>query len=81
MADTTSSSNTSTQMEKGWYALSQYVVDNKINVGLWVTRLFTIIFTVGYIIPIFGYNILSYFFIMSIANRNSINLNHIFYVF
>lgn len=30
------------------------MIDNKINVGLWVTRLFTIIFMIGYLIPIVG---------------------------
>lgn len=49
------SNDSSPQVEKGWPALKQHIVDNKIKFGLWVTRLFTIIFTVGYIIPIFGY--------------------------
>ncbi|KAG7198464.1 hypothetical protein KM043_005846 [Ampulex compressa] len=41
---------------KRWptHQAQQHVIDNKIKVGLWVTRLFTIIFTIGYIIPIFG---------------------------
>ncbi|XP_077264926.1 transmembrane protein 33-containing Krueppel homolog 2 isoform X1 [Temnothorax americanus] len=61
MVDTASSgsSDSSPQVEKGWPALKQHIIDNKIKFGLWVTRLFTLIFTVGYIIPIFGnpYNI------------------------
>ncbi|KAK9294642.1 hypothetical protein QLX08_010806 [Tetragonisca angustula] len=60
MADTsTTPGDNSVHMEKGWFALRQHIIDNKIKVGLWVTRLFTIIFTIGYIIPIFGnsYNI------------------------
>lgn len=65
MADTTSATpeDTSVHMEKGWFALKQHIIDNKIKVGLWVTRLFTLIFTIGYIIPIFGYVVTSYFII------------------
>ncbi|KYN06932.1 Protein Kr-h2, partial [Cyphomyrmex costatus] len=53
------SSDSSPQVEKGWPALKQHIIDNKIKFGLWLTRLFTILFTFGYIIPIFGnpYNI------------------------
>lgn len=56
MADArTGSTTNSPQIEKGWPALRQHIIDNKIKVGSWVTRLFTILFTIGYIIPIFGY--------------------------
>lgn len=58
MADTASSN--SVHMEKGWGALRQHIIDNKIKAALWVTRLFTIIFTIGYIIQIFGYVILNF---------------------
>ncbi|XP_020300678.1 Krueppel homolog 2 [Pseudomyrmex gracilis] len=53
------SSDSSPQVERGWLALKQHITENKIKFGLWVTRLFTIIFTLGYVIPIFGnpYNI------------------------
>lgn len=61
MADTVSSN--SVHMEKGWGALRQHIIDNKIKAALWVTRLFTIIFTIGYIIQIFGYVILNFCFI------------------
>lgn len=47
-------SNSSPQVEKGWPALKQHITENKVKFGLWMTRLFTIIFTIGYIIPIFG---------------------------
>ncbi|XP_076237176.1 transmembrane protein 33-containing Krueppel homolog 2 [Calliopsis andreniformis] len=78
MADTTSTSSTENlpHMEPGWNALRQHVIDNKIKVGLWVTRLFTIIFTIGYIIPIFGnsYNIY-YKVLMSSAATSALRLH------
>ncbi|XP_017766380.1 PREDICTED: Krueppel homolog 2 [Eufriesea mexicana] len=78
MADTTNStsSNNSVHMEKGWFALRQHIIDNKIKVGLWFTRLFTIIFTIGYIIPIFGnsYNIY-YKVLMSNAATSALRLH------
>lgn len=57
MVDSASSgpSDSSPQVEKGWPALKQHITENKVKFGLWMTRLFTIIFTIGYIIPIFGY--------------------------
>lgn len=57
MADSssTTSADSSTQIEKGWGALKKHVVSNKIMAGLWATRLFTLLFTIGYIIPLFGY--------------------------
>lgn len=59
MADTASSRDSSPQMERGWMALKQYVIDNKIKAGLWFTRFLTMMFTISYIIPIFGnsYNV------------------------
>lgn len=39
---------------KGLEALKQHCIDNKLNVALWMTRLFTIIFTFAYLLPIFG---------------------------
>lgn len=78
MADTANAGPTTNppQMEKGWNALRQHVIDNKIKVGLWVTRLFTILFTIGYIIPIFGnpYNIY-YKVLMSNAATNALRLH------
>ncbi|XP_033334148.1 transmembrane protein 33-containing Krueppel homolog 2 [Megalopta genalis] len=78
MADTasTGSSTNSPQMEKGWNNLRQHVIDNKIKVGLWVTRLFTILFTIGYIIPLFGnpYNIY-YKALMSNAATSALRLH------
>lgn len=34
--------------------LIEFVKTNKIDVALWATRVLTIFFTIGYIIPIFG---------------------------
>nr|CAD7401913.1 unnamed protein product [Timema poppensis] len=39
---------------RGWEALKQHVIDHKVEVALWATRIFTILFTLGYFIPIFG---------------------------
>ena len=39
---------------KGWGTLKQHVIDNKVLVGMWATRIFTILFSIGYIIPLFG---------------------------
>lgn len=64
MADTTTPGDNSAHMEKGWLALRQHIIDNKIKVGLWVTRLFTILFTIGYIIPIFGYVVAANYFVI-----------------
>lgn len=35
-------------------ALKQHVLTHKIDVGLWALRMLTILFTLGYFIPIFG---------------------------
>lgn len=60
MADTASSGSTPREVsDKGWLVLKQFIIDNKIKAGLWFTRLLTMIFTISYVIPIFGnvYNI------------------------
>ncbi|XP_076176212.1 transmembrane protein 33-containing Krueppel homolog 2 [Ptiloglossa arizonensis] len=78
MADTSSTGSglNQPQMEPGWNALRQHIIDNKIKVGLSITRLFTIIFTIGYIIPIFGnpYNIY-YKALMSSAATSALRLH------
>lgn len=78
MADNSNSvsGHTSPQMERGWHAVKQYIVDNKIKAALWVTRLFTVVFTIGYIIPIFGnsYNIY-YKALMSNAATSALRLH------
>ena len=78
MADTadTDSNNTFQQEEKGWHVVKQHIIDNKVLFGLWVTRLFTIIFTFGYILLIFSnsYNIY-YKVIMSNAATSALRLH------
>lgn len=39
---------------KGIEALQAHVISNKIDSALWASRMLTIIFAIGYIIPIFG---------------------------
>jgi len=44
------------QRPKGFPVMMNYLVENKIDTAMWITRLFTIVFSVFYIIPIFGLN-------------------------
>jgi len=48
-------------MPRGVGALKQHIITHKIDIGLWVTRVATIVFTLGYIIPIFGNPYQSYY--------------------
>lgn len=41
------------QQPKGWNALRKHVMDYKIDVALWATRIATLLFTIGYFIPLF----------------------------
>lgn len=52
MAD--SSNENGEQRPRGWEALKQHVIANKWDVLLWATRVITIFFALGYILPIFG---------------------------
>lgn len=56
MADSPSSGSGdgSQQTQRGWGALKQHVLDNKVKVGMWATRVFTMLFTIGYLLPFFG---------------------------
>lgn len=40
--------------ERGWSCLKEHIISHKIEVALWATRIFTILFTIGYFIPFFG---------------------------
>ncbi|KAG8223543.1 hypothetical protein J437_LFUL004417 [Ladona fulva] len=40
--------------ERGWNALRSHLILHKVDVALWATRVLTIIFTLGYFIPLFG---------------------------
>lgn len=39
---------------RGVQALKEHIILNKIDTALWASRVLTIIFSIGYIIPIFG---------------------------
>lgn len=50
MADSTTGNN---QRPQGFGALCQHVSTHKLEMGLWATRLMTILFTFAYFLPIF----------------------------
>ncbi|XP_047120946.1 Krueppel homolog 2 [Schistocerca piceifrons] len=54
MADTTSTSTSTQPQVKGWATLKKRLIEEKVEVALWATRIFTIFFTFGYFVPIFG---------------------------
>lgn len=49
--------NANQDRPRGFEALKQHVIDNKVDVALWASRVLTIIFAIGYVLPIFGYDI------------------------
>jgi hypothetical protein len=49
------------QRPRGWLVLKHHLLTQKIDVALWATRLATIIFTMGYILPIMGNPYNSYY--------------------
>lgn len=48
-------SNANQERPRGMEALKQHVIENKVDVALWASRVLTIIFAIGYVLPIFGY--------------------------
>lgn len=46
--------NANQERPRGFEALKQHVIDNKTDVALWASRVLTIIFAFGYVLPIFG---------------------------
>jgi len=46
---------------RGWLVLKHHMLTHKIDVALWLTRLATIIFSLGYILPIMGNPYNSYY--------------------
>lgn len=46
---------------RGWLVLKHHVLTHKIDVLLWATRIATILFTVGYVFPLFGNPYNSYY--------------------
>ncbi|XP_012136759.1 transmembrane protein 33-containing Krueppel homolog 2 isoform X2 [Megachile rotundata] len=63
------------QVEKGWAALRQHIILNKVTVGLWITRLVTILLTIDYIIPLFGFYNNYYKILMSNAATSALRLH------
>lgn len=43
------------QPARGLEALKSHVLANKVDSALWASRVLTILFAVGYVIPIFGW--------------------------
>jgi hypothetical protein len=54
MSDDSGTQNSEQPQPSGWEALKQHVIDHKVDVALWATRVFTILFTFGYFIPLLG---------------------------
>ncbi|XP_069680513.1 Krueppel homolog 2 [Periplaneta americana] len=54
MSDQSEPQSSEQPQPKGWEALKQHVIDHKVEVALWATRVFTILFTFGYFIPLLG---------------------------
>lgn len=60
----------------GWEALKQHVIDHKVEVAIWATRVFTVLFTFGYFIPLFGYPYNAYYkALMSNAASSALRLH------
>ena len=49
------------QRPRGWLVLKHHVLTHKVEAAMWCTRLATIIFTLGYILPIMGNPYNSYY--------------------
>lgn len=39
---------------RGFAALKDHVMNNRLDTALWASRILTIVFAIGYMIPIFG---------------------------
>lgn len=39
---------------RGFAALKDHVMNNRLDTALWASRILTVVFAIGYIIPIFG---------------------------
>ncbi|XP_075235254.1 transmembrane protein 33-containing Krueppel homolog 2 [Lycorma delicatula] len=59
MPEADSNSEPRSEPVKGFDALKRHCIENKLDIALWTTRLFTIIFTLAYLVPLFGnpYNV------------------------
>lgn len=73
MADT---AGDNTNRPRGFLVLKAHVLAHKIDVLLWATRVATILFTVGYILPIFGNPYNSYYkALMATAATSALRLH------
>ncbi|XP_031624326.1 Krueppel homolog 2 [Contarinia nasturtii] len=59
--------NTNQERPRGFEALKQHIIDNKVDVALWASRVLTILFAFGYVLPIFG-NAQNAFYKVLLAN-------------
>lgn len=50
MADSSTETNSE---QPGVPALKKHIAENKVDFALWITRVLTVLFTVGYFIPLF----------------------------
>lgn len=48
-------SEENTTENRGFAALKEHVMNNRLDTALWASRILTIVFAIGYVIPIFGY--------------------------
>lgn len=54
MSDHGNSQTSGEPQPSGWEALRQHVIDHKVDVAIWATRVVTVLFTFGYFIPLLG---------------------------
>ncbi|KAK7789832.1 hypothetical protein R5R35_007363 [Gryllus longicercus] len=61
---------------RGWEALKNHVIDHKVDVALWATRLCTVFFSLSYILPIFVHPYSAYYkALMSNAATSALRLH------
>jgi transmembrane protein 33 len=51
----TDNGNNGAQPQRGFEAVKNHMLENKIETALWISRILSIFFTIGYILPIFRY--------------------------
>jgi len=61
MSDTVGDASSNNSRPRGWLVLKHHVLTHKIDVLLWATRVATMVFTVGYILPLMGNPYNSYY--------------------
>ncbi|KAJ8971730.1 hypothetical protein NQ317_002560 [Molorchus minor] len=67
MSTATENSNSTTRTSLNYEALKNHVVTHKIDCTLWAIRVISIIFTIGYILPVFGSS-QNYYYKVLLAN-------------